>query len=37
MNQEKHHKKRTFREEYLDLLKKFDIQFENKYVFKFFN
>ena len=35
--QEKHHKKRTFREEYLDLLNKFEIEFENKYLFEFYD
>jgi REP element-mobilizing transposase RayT len=34
-NQEKHHSRRTFREEYLTLLRKFDIAFDDKYVFKF--
>lgn len=33
-NQEKHHKKQTFKEEYLLLLKKFNIQFDEKYVLK---
>ena len=33
-NQEKHHKKQTFREEYLLLLKKFNIQFDEKYILK---
>ncbi|MDZ7626357.1 MAG: IS200/IS605 family transposase [Ignavibacteriaceae bacterium] len=33
-NQEKHHKKQSFREEYLLLLKKFNIQFDEKYVLK---
>lgn len=32
-NQEEHHKKKTFREEYLNLLKKFEIPFEEKYLF----
>ena len=32
MNQEEHHKKRTFREEYIELLKKFDIDFDEKYI-----
>lgn len=31
-NQEQHHKKRTFREEYLALLKKFDIQFDENFI-----
>ena len=34
-NQEKHHRRRSFREEYLTLLRKFDIAFEEKYVFEF--
>ena len=31
-NQEQHHKKQTFREEYLLLLKKYEINFEEKYI-----
>ena len=31
-SQEQHHKKRTFREEYLQLLKKYDIPFDEKYI-----
>jgi putative transposase len=34
-NQEKHHRRRTFKDEYLSLLRKFDIAFDDKYVFKF--
>lgn len=34
-NQEKHHSHRSFKDEYLALLKKFEITFENKYVFTF--
>jgi len=34
-NQEKHHQRRSFKTEYLTLLRKFDIAFEEKYVFKF--
>lgn len=33
LNQEEHHKKRTFRDEYLELLKKFEIEFDEKYLF----
>ncbi|MCL2414148.1 MAG: IS200/IS605 family transposase [Bacteroidales bacterium] len=33
-NQEDHHKKRTFREEYLEILKKFDVEYDERYVFK---
>ena len=34
-NQEKHHSKTSFKSEYLGLLKKFDIAFEDKYIFDF--
>ncbi len=34
-NQEIHHQKRTFKQEYLQLLKKFEIPFEEKYLFNF--
>ena len=34
-NQESHHQKRSFKDEYLTLLRKFDIAFDDKYVFKF--
>ncbi len=37
MNQEKHHSKCTFREEYLDLLKKFEIKYDEKYLFEFYD
>ena len=33
-NQEEHHKKKTFREEYLDFLKKFEIEYDEKYLFE---
>ena len=33
-NQKKHHKKRTFKEEYLELLKKFKIEFDKRYLFE---
>lgn len=36
MNQEEHHKNKTFREEYLDMLKKFDVDYDEKYVFEFY-
>jgi putative transposase len=35
LNQEIHHQKRTFKQEYLELLTKFEIPFEDKYVFDF--
>jgi len=31
-NQEHHHKKKTFREEYIQLLKKYDILYDEKYI-----
>ncbi|HET6891443.1 MAG TPA: IS200/IS605 family transposase [Pyrinomonadaceae bacterium] len=34
-NQERHHAKRSFKDEYLTLLRKFDIAFDDKYVFDF--
>ncbi len=33
-NQNEHHKKRTFKEEYLDFLQKLEIDFEEKYLFE---
>jgi putative transposase len=33
-NQEVHHKKKTFREEYIDFLEKFEIDYEEKFIFK---
>lgn len=34
LNQEEHHKKGTFREEYLALLEKFEIEYNEKYLFE---
>ena len=36
-NQKEHHKKKTFQEEYIGFLKKFDIPFEGKYLFEFYD
>jgi putative transposase len=33
LNQEKHHLQKTFKEEYLELLKKFEIDYDLKYLF----
>ncbi len=33
-NQEEHHKKKTFAEEYLEMLTKFEIEYDEKYIFK---
>lgn len=35
--QENHHKVKTFREEYLALLDKFEIEFNDKYLFEFYD
>jgi putative transposase len=35
LNQEKHHKKKNFKEEYLEFFKKFEIKFDEKYLFDF--
>ena len=37
VNQQIHHKKNTFREEYIGFLKKFEIDFNENYVFDFFH
>lgn len=37
MNQKQHHKKKTFKEEYLELLTKFNIEFKNEYLFEWVN
>ena len=34
MNQKEHHKKQTFKEEYLSYLKKFEIEFKDEYLFE---
>jgi len=37
INQEKHHAKRSFQEEYQELLQKFDVSFDENYLFDFFD
>lgn len=34
INQKEHHKKRTFKEEYLDLLNKYMVEYDEKYLFE---
>jgi REP element-mobilizing transposase RayT len=34
LNQPKHHKKRSFKEEYLDMLNKFEIEYKDAYLFE---
>ncbi len=33
-NQERHHQKKTFKDEYIEFLKKFNIEYDTKYLFK---
>ena len=35
-NQEEHHKRRTFKEEYIEFLKKFEIEYDERYLFEFY-
>ncbi len=35
LNQEEHHKKSTFKEEYLDLLETYEVEYEDDYLFSF--
>jgi len=37
VNQDDHHKKRTFRDEFLEILRKNEIEFSEYYLFDFFN
>jgi len=36
LNQPKHHKKQSFKEEYLVFLEKFDVEFDHKYLFEWY-
>jgi putative transposase len=37
MTQEEHHKIKTFREEYLKMLTDFEVEYEKKYLFEFYD
>jgi len=37
LNQPEHHRKKTFREEYLDFLNQFEIEYNEKYLFEFYD
>jgi len=37
LNQEKHHRKMTFKQEYLDFLKKFEVEYDEKYLFDWYD
>ena len=36
-NQETHHQERTFRDEYLELLEKFEVRYDERFLFNFFH
>lgn len=36
LNQEEHHRKKSFKEEYLDFLKKFEVDYDEKYLFEWY-
>ena len=35
MNQKEHHRKKTFKEEYIEILQKMNVDYDNKYLFDF--
>ena len=37
LNQEKHHRKKTFRAEYLEFLNRFEIPYDERYLFEYFD
>jgi len=37
LNQEEHHKNKTFKEEYIDFLQKFKIEYDEKYLFEWYD
>ena len=37
LKQEANHEKKTFRDEYLELLRKYDIEYDEKYLFEFYD
>ncbi len=36
MNQEEHHREKTFREEYMEFLEQFEVEYDEKYLFEFY-
>jgi len=36
-NQKEHHAKKSFRDEYLDMLREFDVEYDERYLFEFFD
>jgi REP element-mobilizing transposase RayT len=37
LNQEMHHKRQTFKQEYLEMLQKFEIEYDEKYLFEWYD
>lgn len=37
LNQPQHHKKKTFRQEYLEFLEKFEVEYDERYLFEFYD
>ncbi len=37
LNQENHHKKKTFKQEYLEFLKKFEVKYDEKYLLEWYD
>ena len=37
LNQEEHHRKKTFKDEYLEILRKFEVDYKDEYLFDFMN
>jgi hypothetical protein len=37
MNQEVHHRNKSFSKEYIDILKNFEIEFKDEYIFEFYD
>jgi putative transposase len=37
LNQEEHHKNKTFKEEYIDFLQKFKVEYDEKYLFEWYD
>ena len=37
LNQEAHHKKKTFKQEYIEFLQKFEVEYDERYLFEFIN
>lgn len=37
LNQEKHHAKKSFKKEYIEMLEKFEIEYKEEYLFEFYD